>query len=122
MQKIIDEARRLQGQLSEALEQLSRIATELNEDNNRLTMLNHQMTEQLESQQVQLDDMNEIVQESAAPQLYQSGRDRLQTFYDNGIHVCHELFGKRRESDEQCLFCQDVIDRLKVIFDVLLRA
>lgn len=115
MQQMIDEARSLQAQLTQALENLSRIATELNEENNRLTIVNHQLTQQIEEltqQELALADMSESAQENPAPLTQSSGRDRLQTFYDNGIHVCHELFGKRRDSNEQCLFCQDVIDRL----------
>jgi regulator of replication initiation timing len=35
----------------------------------------------------------------------------LQDLYDQGFHVCAELFGKHRENGEECMFCMELINR-----------
>nr|WP_283812277.1 DNA replication initiation control protein YabA [Lentilactobacillus dabitei] len=43
-----------------------------------------------------------------SPQLSKS-RKNLEKLYNEGFHVCNEYYGKRRENDEDCIFCTDII-------------
>ncbi|WP_018659740.1 DNA replication initiation control protein YabA [Allofustis seminis] len=36
-------------------------------------------------------------------------RLNLENIYEDGFHVCNVMFGKRREEDEPCAFCLEVI-------------
>jgi regulator of replication initiation timing len=38
-------------------------------------------------------------------------RLNLEKIYEDGFHVCNLLYGSRREADEPCAFCLDVIYR-----------
>lgn len=38
-------------------------------------------------------------------------RLNLEKIYEDGFHVCNLLYGSRREQDEPCAFCLDVIYR-----------
>lgn len=109
IQELINNIQNHQQQYQNNILQLTQVVLELKEENNRLRMLNHNLEDQLQKL------VNEsVTQEEDTPieEQHISGKDRLQGFYDDGIHVCHELFGKRRQSSEDCLFCQDVLMRL----------
>ncbi|WP_040534597.1 initiation control protein YabA [Schleiferilactobacillus shenzhenensis] len=36
-------------------------------------------------------------------------KKNLEKLYEQGYHVCQELYGKRREDKEECAFCLEVI-------------
>ena len=36
-------------------------------------------------------------------------RMNLEKIYEDGFHVCNIYYGSRRENDEECAFCLDVI-------------
>lgn len=36
-------------------------------------------------------------------------RLNLEKIYEDGFHVCNVCYGSRRENDEECAFCLDVI-------------
>ncbi|MBM7708197.1 regulator of replication initiation timing [Enterococcus lemanii] len=38
-------------------------------------------------------------------------RLNLEKIYEEGFHVCYDLYGSRRENDEPCAFCLEVIYR-----------
>lgn len=113
----IDELmRQIQGQLTafeETVAQLSQEIEALKDENNRLRMQQYQAVDHLsfESNTIQ-DPKNptQPVQEQKQQRL--SGQARLQTFYNEGIHICHHYFGSQRETHEECIFCQDIIDSL----------
>ncbi|MBU5900646.1 DUF972 family protein, partial [Vibrio cholerae O1] len=31
--------------------------------------------------------------------------------YREGFHVCHDFYGQRREPDEECMFCDELLYR-----------
>ncbi|MBD3949018.1 DUF972 family protein [Tuanshanicoccus lijuaniae] len=95
----------------DTVQQLTQAVLSLSEENNRLRMLNHELEDQLQQYVIEhLPEAHPIVQEQQpSHKKTTSGKERLQGFYDDGIHVCHELFGQRRQSDEECLFCQGII-------------
>ncbi|WP_368251343.1 initiation control protein YabA, partial [Enterococcus sp. 2201sp1_2201st1_B8_2201SCRN_220225] len=38
-------------------------------------------------------------------------RMNLGKIYEDGFHICRESYGARRENDEQCVFCLEVLYR-----------
>lgn len=113
VQDLISHIRQQQQSFQESLDQLTKVVLALNEENNRLQMVNHQLEDELHKYIVNPIEqkVEPLVTYEKAPQL--SGHERLRGFYEDGIHVCHELYGKRRQSSEDCLFCQDVLSRLE---------
>ncbi|MDO4775104.1 MAG: initiation control protein YabA [Aerococcaceae bacterium] len=97
--------------LGDTIAQLKAACDELREENNRLRMMNHDLHDLVDA----LAKPEMPVEQKQAPVLESgtlNGRERLQTFYNEGVHVCHMFFGSRREPDEECMFCQSVIDGL----------
>lgn len=94
----------------DTLSELVECVIELNHENNRLRMRNDILEEKLKIYaSEQIAHVHNTQQIPSVGVRQPSGQERLQSFYDDGIHVCHELFGQRRESNEECLFCQNVI-------------
>lgn len=108
IQNLISEINSQQQQYHTNIIELTQIVLELKEENNRLRMLNHNLEDRLQ----QYANEIRVAEEHVEEENHVSGKERLQGFYDDGIHICHELFGKRRQSTEDCLFCQDVLMRL----------
>lgn len=102
-----------QADFQDTISQLTQAVIELNEENNRLRMLNHDLEERLNKQTAKQTESTVNFPSEEPKNSQSTGKDRLQSFYEDGIHVCHELFGKRRHSSEDCLFCQDVLIRLE---------
>lgn len=120
---LIESVRQKQEDLQAEFGLLVEAISRLNEDNNRLTITNLQLQDQLSrSTALMLNNDDKTSSSTSEHSMFQehqmeSGKDRLQGFYDDGIHVCHELFGKRRDDNEDCLFCQAVIMRLEQAHD-----
>ncbi|QCK42771.1 DNA replication initiation control protein YabA [Streptococcus pyogenes] len=38
-------------------------------------------------------------------------KDHLEGIYDEGFHICNFFYGQRRENDEECMFCRELLDR-----------
>ncbi|HIY57550.1 MAG TPA: DNA replication initiation control protein YabA [Candidatus Tetragenococcus pullicola] len=72
-------------------------------------------TLELENQRLR-DRLRELNQETlpksekGRQELSQS-RMNLEKIYEEGFHVCYDLYGSRRENDEPCAFCLEVIYR-----------
>lgn len=39
------------------------------------------------------------------------GRDNLEKIYFDGFHICTFFYGQRRESNEECAFCNELLFR-----------
>ena len=39
------------------------------------------------------------------------GKRISKAFYHDGFHICNDYYGQRRENDEECMFCMEVLDR-----------
>lgn len=109
IQQLLDDILTQQQAYQQNVTQLTQVVLALKEENNRLRMLNHNLNDQVQHL-LQEKRTNQENTTEASPHI--SGKDRIQSFYDDGIHVCHELYGKPRHSSEDCLFCQDVLLRL----------
>jgi len=60
--------------------------------------------------QEQEDKRQEETSQAVPAKRQQAGRERLQTFYQEGIHICHTFYGMKREPGEECIFCQNLLD------------
>lgn len=90
-------------QLSEIKEALH----ELVEKNTTLELENQRLREHLQ-ELTKLDLEDELTEDSVKQELSKS-RMNLEKLYEEGFHVCNILYGSRRENDEECAFCLDVI-------------
>lgn len=107
-------------QLNETVAQLQLALRDLSEENNRLRLMNHDLQEALNHSKretfetaVSQDAVQESQTESPVTQQEAgSGKNRLQSFYDEGIHICHPYFGSSRQPGEECMFCQGLLDAL----------
>lgn len=115
IQELIMQVDRQVIQLNETVAQLQLALGELGEENNRLRLMNHDLKETLNHSRIEptthdsqkkTEEVNEENEETS------SGKDRLQGFYDEGIHICHPYFGSRRQPGEECMFCQGLLDAL----------
>lgn len=88
-----NDAKSLTQRLSDMKDDLSHIL----EENAELKIENENLRKHLEK--VDPDD-SETLPES---------RRNLEKLYNEGYHVCKELYGKRRDSNEECMFCRDLI-------------
>lgn len=82
----------LQENLSDVLEQNSELVIENSHLRNRL--------QELEDNDNPSKDLSKSLSKS---------RQNLAKLYEQGFHVCTLMYGKRRESKEPCIFCEDVI-------------
>ncbi|MGT2959778.1 DNA replication initiation control protein YabA [Streptococcus caballi] len=39
------------------------------------------------------------------------GKKYIEGIYRDGFHICNDYYGQRRENDEECMFCMEVLDR-----------
>lgn len=49
--------------------------------------------------------------EQEASQQHGHGLSNLEKIYDDGFHVCTFFYGQRREDDEACAFCLELLYR-----------
>ncbi|AGM99294.1 DNA replication initiation control protein YabA [Streptococcus iniae] len=59
------------------------------------------------------DRLNQLEQENIAksPTSHNHGKDHLESIYEEGFHICNFFYGQRRENDEECMFCRELLDR-----------
>ena len=51
------------------------------------------------------------VEKTTSPKFHRTGRENLQRIYNDGFHVCTDSYGQRRENDEECIFCDELLFR-----------
>lgn len=80
---------------------------EILEKNTALELENQKLREHLR----EMTQLSEEHTESKKPQGLSHSRMNLEKIYEEGFHVCYDLYGSRRENDEPCAFCLEVIYR-----------
>ncbi|UPQ86499.1 initiation control protein YabA [Ignavigranum ruoffiae] len=111
--EIIERAERQMLDLSDSVANLRKELLHLIEENNQLRMSNHDLHDLILNQsQAAPNQTNQADLVNSSQQKNQAS-SRLQSYYDEGIHVCHQLFGARRETGEECILCLGVLDELK---------
>ena len=49
--------------------------------------------------------------EADAPVKAKHVRESVRRIYQDGFHVCNDFYGQRREQDEECMFCDELLYR-----------
>ena len=49
--------------------------------------------------------------EADAPVKAKHVRESVRRIYRDGLHVCNDFYGQRREQDEECMFCDELLYR-----------
>lgn len=83
--------------------EMKKAIDELTEKNVNLEVENRHLRERL----VDLDNVAETT--TGESQALSKSRMNLEKIYEEGFHVCNFSYGTRRENDEACAFCLDVI-------------
>lgn len=91
--------------LLENLAEMKESLQELVEKNTTLELENQRLREHI----------RELTQQGIASgkekQELSQSRMNLEKIYEEGFHVCYDLYGSRRQDDEPCAFCLEVIYR-----------
>lgn len=94
--------------LKQLLDNLAEMKTSLQE------MVEKNATLELENQRLR-DHIRELNQDATpsgkVKQELSQSRINLEKIYVEGFHVCYDSYGSRREFDEECAFCLEVIYR-----------
>jgi len=48
---------------------------------------------------------------TASPVKAKHVRESVRRIYKDGFHVCNDFYGQRREQDEECMFCDELLYR-----------
>lgn len=107
IQHLIDQTETSMLQLSNQVAELQEVLADLIEDNNQLRMQNKELQDIIA--RLMAEEEGDVKEEQTS---LSTGKERLQSFYDEGIHICHAYFGMNRAPDEECLFCQGILEDL----------
>lgn len=113
----------LQKKLVEMLDSVEDINEKWNEitiASHNLQMENHYLRERMEDLAEQNERQAQLLKNSnKAKQADQANgtdavgmskaRQNLMHIYDDGFHICNISYGQRRDNDEQCMFCLDIL-------------
>ncbi|USS87825.1 DNA replication initiation control protein YabA [Fructilactobacillus hinvesii] len=69
------------------------------EENSELRIENEHLRELLGSAEKKHQGVRELSQ----------SKKNLEKLYNQGYHICNQYYGKRREANESCIFCTDII-------------
>lgn len=97
--KIVDHAK----QLDQEIENIKADLTVVFEKNAELEIENKLLRERLaefEKHETQADQQNAGLSRS---------RQNLENLYEEGFHVCPLFYGAKRQDDEPCAFCSEII-------------
>ncbi|KPG69532.1 initiation-control protein [Enterococcus sp. RIT-PI-f] len=106
---LYDGLNQLESELQNSLNNLAEMKQSLQEiveKNTTLELENQRLREHIR----ELNLVADAPAESAKQELSKS-RMNLEKIYEEGFHVCYDLYGSRREHDEPCAFCLEVIYR-----------
>lgn len=103
---VYEELKDLQTEMMQIISKFEHVQAEVTktlEQNAELKIENQHLREVLRA-----DRNGESDDSNPEPQLSKS-RQNLEKLYEEGFHVCNFEYGKRRENNEPCAFCLDVI-------------
>lgn len=111
MQQLLDSIDTQMLELNDTVIQLRALVGAMTEENNRLRIQNNELTQLLKTQNmaVQVETLEGPMELAKS----NKGLQRLQGFYDEGIHICQDYFGSSRSTHEECMFCLTILDRLE---------
>ncbi|MGQ9411739.1 DNA replication initiation control protein YabA [Streptococcus pluranimalium] len=82
------------------IEAIKKQVQDLVEENTQLRLENNKLRERLTQ-----------VSEQHAEKNQHQAKQHLDTIYEDGFHICTYCYGQRRENDEQCAFCLELLYR-----------
>lgn len=96
---------RLETEMEHSLEELVAMKAALRDLVEKNTML------EIENGQLRqrIMDLTQPAQQADSKQGLSKSRMNLEKIYEDGFHVCNDLYGSRREADEPCMFCLEKI-------------
>ncbi|GKT02791.1 DNA replication initiation control protein YabA [Furfurilactobacillus sp. WILCCON 0119] len=101
-QALLSDFDHLEEQTDAILAQLTALkaqVTALSEENAELTVENQHLRELLSENGIDGDDEQRL----------SKSLQNLERLYAAGFHVCREFYGQRREADDSCAFCLELI-------------
>ena len=108
--EVLDRLARLKESAAEQLAEITQLEGELvtlMEENHNLAMENKHLKDRLDSLQ---EPAEQIITEGQAIESSMSkSLLNLENIYHEGFHICNLYYGKRRENDEECMFCTDIL-------------
>ena len=105
--QLYDRVEQLKRQVHQQLELLEEISQELQvviEENHNLTMENRHVKDRLDEL-----EPNTHTKKVAKKKKRSQSIINLENIYDQGFHICNLYYGKRRENDESCMFCTEIL-------------
>ena len=105
--QLYDRVEQLKRQVHQQLELLEEISQELQvviEENHNLTMENRHLKDRLDEL-----EPNTHTKKVAKKKKRSQSIINLENIYDQGFHICNLYYGKRRENDESCMFCTEIL-------------
>lgn len=93
----------VQGQQLDKLKALQDPLAQILEQNSELKIENQHLRTRLQ----ELENIPEVKNDPT--QGLSKSRQHLEKLYEEGFHVCTIMYGSRRENNEPCAFCLDVI-------------
>ena len=116
VERLIRQIEEEMDQLNQSVRQLKDQVETLTQENNRLRMQQYEAIEAITLTEGPTGPADSQASSQSpgdgASTEELKGKARLQSFYDEGIHVCHPYFGTKRDPHEACIFCQDILDSL----------
>lgn len=109
--QLYDRVEQLKMQVAQQLASLEEISKELSqviEENHNLTMENLHLKERLDTIDEQTHTVSQTLQVPTSEKRSQS-LINLENIYDQGFHICNLYYGKRRDNDENCMFCTEIL-------------
>ncbi|EHI70006.1 DNA replication initiation control protein YabA [Streptococcus ictaluri] len=83
------------------IEAMKKQVQSLVEENTVLRLENTKLRERL----------SQLEHEAPTKNSSKQGKEHLESIYDEGFHICNFFYGQRRENDEECMFCRELLDR-----------
>lgn len=107
--QLYDRIQQLEKAMIRQLDELAWIEKEVQqliEENHNLAMENQHLKDRLDTLPMNSSEKN-ISSSSGQPMSH--SLLNLEKIYDQGFHICNLYYGKRRENDENCMFCTDIL-------------
>lgn len=82
------------------IEAIKKQVQDLMEENATLSLENSKLRERLAQFNEQQSDKH-----------HHQTKQHLDMIYEDGFHICTDFYGQRRENDEQCAFCLELLYR-----------